>query len=82
MIPSSAVLSTGVLGDPACYLSASLPQLRDGMLCPGAQRSSHAEAAAEEGGSYQPPAQRSLPADLPALIAACVQDWATKRQKS
>ncbi len=82
VIPSSVVLSTGVLGDPARYLPASLPQLRDGMLCPGAQRSTHAEAAAEQGGAYQPPAQRSLPADLPALIAACVQDWATKRQKS
>ncbi|PRW44619.1 hypothetical protein C2E21_6772 [Chlorella sorokiniana] len=91
MIPASAVLSTGVLGDPQRFLPASLPQRRDGMLVPGAQRSTHTADSDEEGGSgsdsegdeaaqaqAQAPPRRRLNANLEELLAGGVDAWAAQ----
>lgn len=93
LITASAVLSTCVLGDPQRFLPASLPQRRDGMLVPGAQRSTHTAASededeegsgsdsdseGEEEAGAAPPPRRCLPANLDELLAGGVDAWAAR----
>lgn len=85
MFPASVVLSLGVLGDAQRFFPASLPQRRDGMLVPGAQRSTHAAASEEEGGgggqqggAAAVPARRRLPPNLGELLGRGVAAWAAQ----